>query len=91
VEEVLDTAFIPDESESLVDQKASDRSRWHTRVLRKAAPRMIPGARQAERWVKGREDAARTFRERRRRTDLPAPRTAPPVDGRTLSLKTGSV
>jgi hypothetical protein len=34
VEEVLDTALVADESESLVDQKASDRPGWHTRVLR---------------------------------------------------------
>jgi hypothetical protein len=34
VEEVLDTALVADESESLVDQKASDRPGRHTRVLR---------------------------------------------------------
>jgi hypothetical protein len=34
VEEVLDSPFIADESESLVDQKASDGAGRHTRVLR---------------------------------------------------------
>ena len=34
VEEVLDAAFIPDETESLIDEQTSDRSRWHTQVLR---------------------------------------------------------
>jgi hypothetical protein len=34
VEEVLDSAFVADEAEALVDQKPSDRPGWHTRVLR---------------------------------------------------------
>jgi hypothetical protein len=34
VKEVFDSAFVADEPEALVDQKSSDRSRWHTRVLR---------------------------------------------------------
>jgi len=34
VEEVLDPPFIADESESLVDQKASDGAGRHTRILR---------------------------------------------------------
>jgi hypothetical protein len=34
VEEVFDSTFIPDEAEAFVDQKASDRPGWHTRVLR---------------------------------------------------------
>jgi hypothetical protein len=34
VEEVLDPAFVADEPEALVDQKARDCPAWHTRVLR---------------------------------------------------------
>src|SRR4051812_44959391 len=34
VKEMFDSAFVADESEPLVDQKASDRSGRHTRVLR---------------------------------------------------------
>jgi hypothetical protein len=34
VEEVLDSAFVADEPEALVDQKARDCPAWHTRVLR---------------------------------------------------------
>lgn len=33
VKEVLDSAFIADETEALIDQKASDRAGRHTRVL----------------------------------------------------------
>jgi hypothetical protein len=34
VKEVLYPAFVPDEAEALVDQEASNRPGWHTRVLR---------------------------------------------------------
>ena len=34
MEEVLDSSFVADEPEPLVDQKASDRPGRHTRVLR---------------------------------------------------------
>jgi hypothetical protein len=34
MEEVLDSAFVADEPEPLIDQKASDRPGRHTRVLR---------------------------------------------------------
>jgi hypothetical protein len=34
MEEMLDSAFVADESEPFVDQKASDSSGRHTRVLR---------------------------------------------------------
>jgi hypothetical protein len=34
VEEVLDSRFVANESETLIDQKASDRPGRHTRVLR---------------------------------------------------------
>jgi hypothetical protein len=44
VKEVLDPGFISNETEPLVDQKASDGTRRHTRVLREHSPRAIPGA-----------------------------------------------
>ena len=44
MEEVLDTGFVPDEPETFIDQKASDGTRRHTRILRRTPPRCIPGA-----------------------------------------------
>jgi hypothetical protein len=44
VKEVLDPGFVSNETEPLVDQKASDGTRRHTRVLREHSPRAIPGA-----------------------------------------------
>jgi hypothetical protein len=44
VEEMLDSAFVADESKALVDQKSSDRPAWHIRVLRfNGPPRIILG------------------------------------------------
>jgi len=34
VEEVLDSTFVADESETLVDQQPSDSAVWHTQALR---------------------------------------------------------
>jgi hypothetical protein len=44
VEEVLDAALVADETEPLVDQKACDGTRRHTRVLREHTPGAIPEA-----------------------------------------------
>src|SRR5262245_49539664 len=44
MKEVFDSSFVADESEPLVDQKASDRPGRHTRVLRKRTPEIISWA-----------------------------------------------
>ncbi len=44
VEEVLDPALVANEPEPFVNQKASDSTRRHTRVLRERTPGAIPGA-----------------------------------------------
>ena len=48
MEEMLDTSFVADEAEALIDEKSSDSTRRHTRILRRTAPGWIPGE-QAER------------------------------------------
>ena len=47
VEEVLDSTFIPDETEPLVDEQARDGPGWHTSSDERT-PGQIPGALQAE-------------------------------------------
>jgi len=74
VKEVLNPAFVPDEAEALVDQEASDRPGWHTRVLRWAYRRDYPGGWQVESSEEGREDAARDSRNADDLPNLPAPR-----------------
>jgi hypothetical protein len=58
MEEVLDTGFVPDETETFIDKKPSDGTRRHTRILRGTPPRCIPGAAKLLRR-NGPEDAAR--------------------------------
>ena len=43
MEEVLDTGFVADEPETFIDQKPSDGTRRHTRILRRTAPQVYPG------------------------------------------------
>jgi len=43
VEEVLDSTFVPDEPETLVDQQPSDSAVWHTQALRSDPPGGILG------------------------------------------------
>jgi hypothetical protein len=58
MEEVLDTGLVPNESETLIDEKPSDSTRRHTRILRRTTPRVDPRGDKL-RGGTGREDAAR--------------------------------
>ena len=88
MKEVLDTRLVADESEPLVDEKASDGTRRHTRVLRKIPPSGSQGTSSCGR--NGPEDAAH---DKGRGADLPNHATPAPARRRrlTLSLKTRQV
>jgi hypothetical protein len=89
VKEMLDPALVADETEPLVDQKASDGTRRHTSVLREHFPQGNPegyklsagsGRRRAAR-IEGEAPTRRTYPHSRRVWE---PQIA-------LSLKTGPV
>jgi len=75
VEEVLDPAFVADEPEALVNEKARDCPAWHTRVLREAVPAgIIPVALQAECREEGPGGRGPDQGSADDRPNLPAPR-----------------
>jgi hypothetical protein len=53
VEEVLDAAFVPDESETLVDQEASNCPGWHNPTPSVPNPQGHPKGTQPGAFVEG--------------------------------------
>jgi hypothetical protein len=73
VKEMLDSGFVSNETEPLVDQKSSDGTRRHTRVLREHYPQGNPGGAS---WKRG---WGRRSGPQRRGADLPILPRAHPV------------